>query len=282
MIHFKKIILMSALSLAVSSVSFAEETSLINKDSNWYKMSFMAETGFVTVLSHTIQFGNTGSVFDYKEEGNQDILFPYQRFSAEFRVFDRHLFVFLYQPLEVITTAKAARNLAFYTTAFPTGTVLDIKYGFSFYRASYVWYFIQEPKSEFGMGLSMQVRNASIQFKAADGTDITIQENVGPVPIIKMTGKMALDNGVWGAIDADGFYASSAIFNGSGFPFVGAIWDVSARVGVELKNSISPYLNIRCLGGGAKGTSRSEDTQGDGYTENWLNTLSVTLGVEFK
>ena len=265
----------------LSPVVFAESNSWINRDDSWYKVGLNAESGFVSVLSHTIQFGQAGSVFNYKTEGEQDTLFPYLRFSARFRMFDRHELTFLYQPLEITTKARTTRALTFYSTVFPAGTVLDIKYGFSFYRASYVWYFIQDAKNEFGLGLSMQIRNASIVFENADGTDISIQSNVGPVPIIKIAGKMAFDNGVWAALDADGFYASSAIFNGSGFPFVGAIWDASVRIGVDLKNNVSPYLNIRCLGGGAKGTSKGADAQGDGYTENWLNTLSVSLGVDF-
>ena len=127
----------------------------------------------------------------------------------------------------------------------------------------------------------MQVRNASIIFEAADGSDIAIQENVGPVPIVKLAGKLSFNNGIWTALDADGFYASSAVFNGSDYPFVGAIWDVSTRIGLELKDGINPYLNVRLLGGGANGTSKSKDAQGDGFTDNWLNTVSVTLGADF-
>lgn len=278
----KKVFMFFVLLGLLSPVVFAELNSWINTENSWYKVSLNAETGFISVLSHTIQFGQAGSIFNYKTEGEQDTLFPYLRFSSKFRMFDRHELVFLYQPLEVITKAKTSRELTFYTTVFPANTVLDIKYGFSFYRASYVWYFLQEVKNELGVGLSMQIRNASITFANADGTDISIQSNVGPVPIIKIAGNMAFDNGVWAALDADGFYASSAIFNGSGYPFVGAIWDASVRVGVDLKNSISPYVNIRILGGGAKGTSKGADAQGDGYTENWLNTLSVSLGVDFR
>lgn len=257
----------------------AEEGSFINRDGSFYKLSLSAESGMLTVLNHSIQFGQAGTQFDYKEEGNQDILFPFLRFQAALRLFESHELVLLYQPLEVVTKAKAARAITVYTTVFPVDTVLDLKYGFSFYRASYVWYFLKDGKNELGAGLSLQVRNASIIFEAADGSGIAIQENVGPVPILKIAGKYTLDNGLWGAVDADGFYASSAIFNGAAFPFVGAIWDVSLRVGIELKNGISPYLNVRMLGGGAEGTSTNEDAQGDGYTENWLNTISVTLGA---
>jgi hypothetical protein len=267
--------------VALVPVVMPENGSLINKEDSFYKISLSAESGLLTVINHSIQFGQAGTRFDYKEEGNQDILFPYLRFSAALRLYDIHEIVFLYQPLEIITKAKAARNITIYTTVFPSGSVLDLKYGFSFYRASYVWYFMKDGKNELGAGLSMQVRNASIVFEAGDGTEIAIQENVGPVPILKLSGKYVLDNGLWGAFDADGFYASSAIFNGADFPFVGAIWDVSLRIGIELKNNISPYLNVRCLGGGAEGTSTNEDAQGDGYTRNWLNTISVTLGAGF-
>lgn len=274
----KKIASLIVLALAFAAGVIASD-SVINPAGAWYKLSLTAENGFVTVLSHTIQFGKEGSKFDYKEDGNQDVLFPFSRYQAAVRLFDTHSIVFLYQPLEFLTETKIVNDTRFYDTVFPGGTPLEVRYSFSFYRASYVWYFAKEGANELGAGISMQVRNASIRFKAIDGSDIIINENVGPVPIIKLVGKYAFDSGLWLGLDADGFYASSAIFNGAEFPFVGAIWDASLRAGLKLDNGINPFVNFRILGGGANGTSKNVDAQGDGFTDNWLNTFTLTLGV---
>ena len=261
---------------------YAEKASVINKEGSPYELSLNAEAGFVSVLSHSIKFGEDGTAFDYVKEGGQGVLFPFNRFTAELRLFDVHSLVFIYQPLEIVSVITAERPLQFYDTSFYEGDVMDVKYGFSFYRASYLWYFLKEGKNELGIGLSLQIRNASIYFKSAKGSYGMVTENVGPVPILKLAGKYHFENGFWAAVDADGFYASSEFFNGADYFFTGAIWDISSRIGIELDNGISPYLNLRWLGGGGEGTSQSEDAQGDGYTKNWLSTFSLTLGVDFK
>jgi hypothetical protein len=46
----------------------------------------VVEAGFVSVLSHHIQFSKNGTDFDYVDNGGQDVLFPVTRFSAEMDV----------------------------------------------------------------------------------------------------------------------------------------------------------------------------------------------------
>ena len=54
----------------------------------------------------------------------------------------------------------------------------------------------------------------------------------------------------------------------------------------EPKPGMETFLNVRGLGGGANGTRGSDRefaTQSrDGYTDNFLTTLSVTLGARLK
>jgi len=263
----------------VLAASFARAESLLNKEDAGYSLNLYAESGFFGVAHHTIQFGENGTRFDYKEDGNQDVLFPFARYTAALTLFNNHSFYFLYQPLEIVTDAKLKKDTTFQDVTFREGTPVVVTYGFSFYRASYVWYFLKDGFNELGAGLSLQIRNASIRFKAVDGTNLSVNENIGPVPIIKLAGKYGFDNGFWAGFETDGFYASSAIFNGSKYPFEGAIFDTSLRAGLKMKNGLNPYLNLRYLGGGGKGTSRGEDSQGDGYTNNWLHTFSVSLGI---
>lgn len=274
----KKLLVLVCALVFASSLAAAPE-SLVNAEGKDYKISLSAELGTVFVASHKIQFGATGTLFDFVEDGNQNVLFPFSRFTAELRLFDRHAVVFLYQPLEVFTEAVVDRDVTVYDVTFLAGTPMKLKYGFSFYRASYLYYFIKENNMELGAGLSLQIRNASISFASADGEQFVTSQNIGPVPIIKLAGKYTFDNGIWTGLEADGFYASSEFFNGASFPFEGAIWDISGRAGIELKNGIKPFVNVRFLAGGAKGTSRYEDAEGDGFANNWLNTLSLTLGV---
>ena len=62
---------------------------------------------------------------------------------------------------------------------------------------------------------------------------------------------------------------------------VGAIADIQLRAGLDLAEPMTALLGVRYIGGGASGTGTPDGT-GDGYTENWLNFLAVTLGVRLR
>ncbi len=162
------------------------------------------------------------------------------------------------------------------------GTPMDFKYGFSFYRLSYQYDFNRSPEKEIAIGLSLQLRNASISFASKDGQLFRINQNLGPVPIIRFRGRLPLNRVSWLGAEIDGFYASGRIITGSRNDFIGAILDGSLRYGVQINESLEGFLNFRYLGGGARGTEENQTGPGDGYTDNWLHTTSITLGFYLK
>ncbi|MEL6346981.1 MAG: hypothetical protein AAFV53_27960 [Myxococcota bacterium] len=253
--------------------------SLLNQDNRNFQVELGAEVGFLAPLSHTIQFGNDGTEFDYVRQGGQDNLFTITRWSADLRLNDRHTVTFLYQPLNLVTTQKAKEDLVFDGILFTEGTGLNLRYGFDFYRASYTYDLLPDDKKEWGIGLSLQIRNATIDFTSADGTLRTTNRDIGPVPIIKTRGRFELKNRAWWGFEADGFYAPIRYLNGGQTDVVGAILDASLRYGVKLNRGIEPFLNLRYLGGGADGTEADPDPGKDGYVRNWLNFATVSIGV---
>ena len=143
----------------------------------------LAELGFLSPLSHTIQYGNNGSAFDYVGEGGQDNLFLFSRVSAELELGERHTFVLLYQPLEFKTGVRLRRAITVDEAVFAEGTPLDLRYFFDFYRLSYTYdLFGEDPRKELSLGASMQIRNAAISFTSADGKLRRSFTNIGPVP----------------------------------------------------------------------------------------------------
>lgn len=250
----------------------------INKPGNWYALVASYERGLIDVLSHTIQLGSNGSVFDYIEEGGQNVLFPFSRLTGELTLWDRHSFIFLIQPLDVRTEALLTRDIVVDDLTFPSNTHLELRYGFTFYRISYLYDLSKSGKRELGVGLSLQLRNASISFASADGSLFRINENVGPVPIFKFRLQQPIKDGMWIGTEIDGFYASGKYITGSTNDFEGAILDASLRVGFTLSDNLDTFLNLRYIGGGAKGTEENTVRFGDGFTSNWLKTLSVSLG----
>lgn len=82
-------------------------------------------------------------------------------------------------------------------------------------------------------------------------------------------------------IEADGFYAPVSYLNGSDNEVVGAILDASLRQGLKVTDEVGGFLNLRCLAGGAVGTSDDDTGPGDGYVKNWLHFLTVTAGFGY-
>jgi hypothetical protein len=253
-----------------------------------------AEFGALAILKHLYQSGSSGTLFNYVTQGGQDTLFPYQRYSVDVVLAGRHRVTFLYQPFTLNTQTVADRNgtngglpIVIDDASFAPGTLMDLKYGFDFWRASYLYDFARSPDTILGVGLSLQVRNASIVFSAVDGSDRAVQQNIGPVPILKVRAAHQFSERFGLDFEADGFYASSAFFNGSGRAFTGWVWDASLSAATTLAPGARAYLVVRSIGGGAEGNNAysysSATTSSPGsYTYNELATLAVSLGVSLQ
>jgi hypothetical protein len=292
----RTVTLILVLALA-ASVAFAED-GFLNHNDGVLDVELVAETGFVKVLTHTIQIGEANPVFDYVNQGGQELLSPFSRVTAELTVADQHTVVFLYQPLELATQSRFDADVTIDDVTFESGQVVDILYSFPFYRISYLYDFAADPQLELAAGLSLQLRNASIRWESIDvpttggnnAPELVVSQNLGPVPIIKLRGEYRFDGntipGAFIGLEADGFYASSAFINGAGYAFEGSIFDVSLRAGFEPTPGLDLFMNVRGLGGGGKGTrgdARETWTESrDGFTDNFLTTLSVTLGARVR
>jgi len=249
---------------------------------NPFKLQLEYEKGFVGPVFHQIQFGKTengNTKFDYVKDGGQDILFPAEKFTLRFEPAHNHLITFVYQPLELQTKAYLTSDATINTVKFEKNSGLSLKYSFPFYRVSYMYKFINEKRFDIGAGLSLQLRNASISFESLDGKKFIINQNLGPVPILKFAANYRFENGIFFGTEVDGFYASSAFINGSSFDFEGSILDLNIKAGAPFSSSLSSFLNIRWLAGSAKGTEKTPSNPlSDGYTDNVLSFFLLTLG----
>ena len=282
----KKLILSILLLILVSGV-WAEE-SLINKEDSAVEFFLESELGAVSILYHTIRIGDpaTASTFDFVNEGGQEILYLFQRYNLGMQIKDHHRVSFLYQPLEVTTETVFAEDRIIDGVTFAAGTPMEVSYGFPFFRITYGYDFFEEDNIDLGIGAALQLRNASIVFKQLDGEQMTVSQNLGPVPALHIFGRYDFDIGLFLSTDITGLYASSAIINGANFEFEGSILDASLRAGYTLKNNIDLYMNARFLGGSAAGTSGYERihwTDSDNpSTANYLVTTALTFGLTVK
>ncbi len=238
----------------------------------------VGEAGFLGVIDHRIRFAEGDSTFRYHEDGGQDVLFPFARLSAELTLQHRHTVVFLYQPLELETRAKMPSEFTVDGVPFKGDSLLSL-YSFPFYRLSYLYLFIDDDRWRLDAGVSLQIRNANIEFEArgGDGTDGPAgyyrSAGVGPVPLLKLKARYNLTRDFYLETEIDGIYAPISYLNGSDNETTGALLDASLRGGYRVTESIETFINLRYLGGGAANTDPSD------YTVNWLHTYSLSLGA---
>lgn len=241
-----------------------------------------AEAGAAKVLYHTYRVGEAGTEFDFVANGGQEILSPFQRFTAVLGLGDRHALRFLYQPLTLSTSIVARADFTIDDTTFLEGEAVDIVYGFPFYRLTYLYDFLPS-EAELSVGAALQLRNASILFTTVDGQKRAVSQNLGPVPALSVAGRLPFGDGFFAAFDATGIYASSALFNGADFDFEGSLLDASLRLGATPREGVEVYANLRFVGGSAAGVSQYPNLYWTQSTEkstaNYLATAALTLGA---
>lgn len=236
-----------------------------------------ADFGFLGVLQHDYQQGDPGSTFDFRGEGAQDVLFQVSRYIVNVDLAERHRLSFVYQPLELRTRERLGRAILVDGTPYAAGQDMQFTYGFPFYRATYAYTAWQNESTRFAFGGGLQIRNATIEFAHADGTNLTTERNVGPVPLLHVSVRHDLGSGVWFEADADGIYAPVKYLNGNDNGVEGAILDANVRLGVDVGLHVAPFINVRYLGGGAEGAGDEDNLD---YTSNWIQFLILSLGAE--
>lgn len=245
-----------------------------------------AELGYLGVLSHVVQFSNGGSEVDYRRDAGQDILFPFARLGVDLGIGERQHVVLLYQPLELNSEETLRRDLVIDEALFEAGTPVRFRYSFPFWRASWLWDFLEDPRHEASLGASLQIRNAAIEFASLDGTLQRSTRDIGPVPLLKFRGRWGLPHNFFAGAELDGIYAPVSYLNGSDTEITGALLDAQLRGGLALDTIVPAevFVGWRYLGGGAVGTDDDdiEPGFGDGYVRNWLHFWTTSLGVRVK
>lgn len=235
--------------------------------------------GALAVLSHKVQFGEQRTYFNYVRRGGQDNLYFVMRFSAELNIVERHSVVFLYQPLELETRAQLKRELRVDEARFPQGTGMKFRYGFPFYRLSYMYDVLPDSRRELSLGVSAQIRNATIEFEQVNGSLFKSYRNIGLVPLLKARGTYTWPSGEFLGFEIDGLYAPIRGANGSDNEVTGALLDASIRGGLVWLDRSRLFINLRYIGGGSTGQGDPEAFT-DGYAKNWLHFMTLSLGAE--
>ncbi len=276
--------MLTALLFAANAMAVTpdHDASMLNDADRSLRVRLNAEIGSLAPLSHVIQFDKQGTEFNYIKQGGQDNLYLFARLSADLDIGDRNSLVLLYQPLNLTSTVRLDDDLVVDDATFAAGTPMNLRYGFDFVRASWLYDLQPDRDRELALGLSLQLRNAVIDFQAVDGSEQRSNRDIGPVPILKFRTRQPWgERGFWG-VEADGFYAPVSYLNGDNNEVVGAILDGSVRAGLEMSSGVDMFVNLRYIGGGAEGIDDDSTGPGDGYTRNWIHLAALSLGFSLR
>lgn len=103
-----------------------------------WRPTLVYETGPAAVLQNDGEYGATGTRYGADDVGQTDNLVRVSRLSGDLGI-GRHTLILLYAPFELRTQVRLGNNLQFRDEQFEAGTVVDHRYLFEGYRASYLY-----------------------------------------------------------------------------------------------------------------------------------------------
>jgi hypothetical protein len=125
--------------------------------------------------------GDSGTLFSLSSDLTANpVLFYRGRITLP--IADRHHISLLYAPLWVASQGKFDRDIIFAGQTFSKNTAIDALYKFNSYRLTYRYDLVSSFRTDFGLGLTVKVRDADIRLKG-DGKTAR-KSNVGLVPLI--------------------------------------------------------------------------------------------------
>lgn len=244
-----------------------------------------ADVGALATLSHRLQVGQDGTFVSVPQDLGQNVLYPFLRFQADLDLGKknrRNTLAFLYQPLDLRSTFSSDEDLVVGEVTYPAGQGMDFRYGFSFWRATWLYDVVNARETEIALGLGLQIRNASIEYRPRDGGTVVGLRNIGPVPLLAFRGRGTLTKKLWMSGEIQGFYAPIRYLNGGSVDVEGSIVDAALKLGLEGPKGADAYLGLRYVAGGAQGTSSDPDPYTDGFSRNGLHLMALSIGVALR
>jgi hypothetical protein len=173
------------------------------------------------------------------------------------------------------------RDLQVDGTRFAAGTPMAFKYDFGFYRFGYMYDLLKHPEQELGIGLALQIRNATIDFASRDGELLATNRNIGVVPLLKLRGRWT-PRAARASGSAPRSTARTSAARSSAAPATTSRAPSSTPRCAPASRSRAPATSSSTSATSAAAPAaptapRSDGT--DGFAENWLHTMALSLGL---
>ncbi len=200
--------------------------------------SFDAEGGAAWSGYNDVRIpGDAGTLFSLSRELDAaSRAFGRLRLSWQFH--PRHTLSVLYAPLRFASTGAIDRDVVFVDRVFPAGQALQGTYVFNSYRLTWRYGLVRRPRFEFGLGLTIKVRDAIIRLESAGQSAEKTDLGVVPLVNFRLLWRLGAD---WGLLfDGDALAAPQ-----------GRAEDVALSFWADLSKSLRLRAGYRLLEGGA-------------------------------
>lgn len=140
------------------------------------------ESGVVFTGYNNVRIpGDEGTLFSLKTDLDASPA-AFFRLRVGYTIRSRHAISLLYAPLNVKSDGTIDKQIYFEGVSFPSNSYMEASYKFNSYRITYRYDMVQRPKFEFGLGLTVKIRDAEIALQS-EGLAAS-KANVGLVPLI--------------------------------------------------------------------------------------------------
>lgn len=225
------------------------------------------ESGPLAILQNDQRYGAQGSAYTAGTVALDRNLFEARRVSVESRLWGRHTLILLYAPLDITTRVMLGAPLTFRDTTFPAGAVIDHRYLFDGWRATYLYRAFTAGPLILEGGATLGVRNAQVAMSQANGERHAAEYDIGPVPALRLRARLDAGGGAYGLLDVDGGTTP-------GFTSVrGGILDAALTFALPLLPGLDGTMRVRYLSGGAEVPSRA--------VVNWAQFAGASLGLRW-
>lgn len=202
------------------------------------KGSVDLETGAIFTGYSDVRIpGDTGTLFSLSDDLKADVA-PSFRFRITLPLGERHNISWLAAPLVVYSDGKVDRDIVFAGETYPAGTDLKGTYWFNSHRLTYRYDFINNFRTDLGVGFTAKIREAGIRLEG--GGLKSSKTNVGFVPIVNFRYNQYLGEKWSLLIEGDALAAPQ-----------GRAEDVYAGVTYKIVDGVRLKLGYRLLEGGA-------------------------------
>ena len=181
--------------------------------------------------------GDNGTLFSFSEDLKSDDEFFY-RLRLNYKIGEKHNLSILYAPLTIDAKGQFDQDVKFQDLTFLSNTDIEGTYTFNSYRFTYRYDLYIEKSVEFGLGLTVKIRDAKITLK--DNLQESTKDNVGFVPLINFRLFLKLNKQFGFLLEGDALAAPQ-----------GRAEDVMAAFTYDVSKNVKAKLGYRILEGGA-------------------------------